>query len=60
MSACPWCGSDKAPLPTIDHLDEAEFVYVKPSKCAAQRNPCMCPDCHGVGGREDFMGWVSE
>lgn len=55
MSKCPWCGSTAKTLRTLDHLDEAEFVYTDRSEAAARRNPVMCSECHGVGGYEDFV-----
>ena len=51
---CPWCASEKEPLSTLTYLDEAEFVHCEPSLAAAMRNPCMCQDCYGVGGEENF------
>ena len=52
---CPWCGSTTPPLLTSEHPDEANFVYPSGNKKAdIKRNPLMCADCCGVGGREDF------
>ena len=51
--SCPWCGSDSEPVPT--DLEVAEFRYSDPKEPSSlRRNPAMCPDCHGVGGWEDW------
>lgn len=52
---CPWCGDHITPQFTAEHLNEAEFIYNnKNDHKAVRRNPLMCPECHGVGGYEDF------
>lgn len=52
---CPWCGSSMQPVSTDEYIELAEFVYSdKRDPKARKRNPAMCPDCHGVGGWEDW------
>jgi len=55
---CPWCGhgGERAQFwSTAEHADEAEFVYSANNEQTRARNPVMCPECHGVGGPEDFF-----
>jgi hypothetical protein len=54
MPTCPWCEADVDPQPT--NLETAEFVYCAPSAEALRLNPLECPECHGVGGYEDWYG----
>lgn len=50
---CPWCGSKQAPVAT--DVEVANFVHSDPRDPKARaRNPLMCPECHGVGGFEDW------
>ena len=57
--SCPHCGSGAAPVMTREHMDVANFqltntLFVGGKDKDIALNPCMCPDCNGVGGFEDW------
>lgn len=53
---CPWCPSKAAPVATDPNV--ANFKHLPDTREGRERhmqkNPAMCPDCHGVGGWEDW------
>jgi hypothetical protein len=53
---CPWCGLHAPPLLTAEHQDKAEWVlWGKGTPADVARNPYMCRECYGVGGKEDWV-----
>ncbi|MFA5396573.1 MAG: hypothetical protein WC346_11255 [Methanogenium sp.] len=54
-TACPWCGSNAAPVSTEEHLDEAIFEHQPKDLRHVLRNPLMCPECLHVGSYEDWQ-----
>lgn len=53
MSACPWCSSQAAPVPTDPA--QANWQYHNANDpMGVKRNPAMCPECFGVGAWDDW------